>query len=86
MDNKFVLDWDTMMELETFSAKFEQFRNFVDLVHEFVWQEIMNGFDGERIDKLGCLSEMMSEIVHNRDNELETIIKKINPLPNPVKE
>ena len=77
MTNEFVLDRETMNELEIFSAKFEQFRNFIDFVHDFVWQEIIKGHEGETVEKLGCLTEMLSTVAHVRDNELETVIKKI---------
>ena len=79
MTNEFVLDMETMNELETFSARFEQLRNFIDFIHDFVWQEIIEGYEGETIERLGCLTEMLSDVVHIRDTNLETIIKKIKP-------
>lgn len=79
MTNEFVLDMETMNELETFSARFEQLRNFIDFVHNFVWQEIIEGYEGETIERLGCLTEMLSDVAHIRDTNLETIIKKIKP-------
>lgn len=81
MVNEYVLDFDTMNELETFSAKFEQLRNFIDFVHDFVWQEIIEGCEGETVEKLGCLTETLSTVAHVRDNELEAVIKKITPCP-----
>lgn len=86
MTRQYVLDFDTMNELETFSARFEQLRNFIDFVHDFVWQEIIEGYEGEMVEKLGCLTEMLSTVAHVRDNELEAVIKKIRPLPDPVRE
>ena len=86
MVDKFVLERDTMNELETFSAKFEQLRNFIDFVHDFVWQEITEGCEGKTIERLGCLTEMLSDVVHIRDNDLEAVIKKIAPLHNPVED
>lgn len=86
MTNEFVLNRDTMNELETFSAKFEQLRNFIDFVHDFTWQEIIEGYEGETVEKLGCLTEMLSTVAHVRDNELEAVIEKINPLSDPVRE
>lgn len=79
MTNEFVLTRETLNELETFSAKYEQLRNFVDFVNSFVWQEIIEGYEGETIERLGCLTEMLSDVVHIRDTNLETIIKKIKP-------
>lgn len=79
MTNEFVLDMETMNELETFSARFEQLWNFIDFIHDFVWQEIIEGYEGETIERLGCLTEMLSDVVHIRDTNLETIIKKIKP-------
>lgn len=81
MTNEFVLDRETMNELETFSAKFEQLRNFIDFVYDFTWQEIIEGYEGEAVEKLGCLTEMLSTVAHVRDNELEAVIKKIAPCP-----
>lgn len=69
-----------MNELETFSAKIEQLRNFIDFVKNFTWQEIIEGYEGETIETLGCLTEVLSDVVHKRDEDLETIIKKIKPL------
>lgn len=81
MTNEFVLDRETMNELETFSAKFEQLCNFIDFVHNFTWQEIIEGYEGGTVEKLGCLTEMLSTVAHVQDNELEAIIKKITPCP-----
>lgn len=86
MTNEFVLNRDTMNELENFSARFEQLRNFIDFIHDFVWQEIIEGYEGETVEKLGCLTEMLSDVAHIRDNDLEAVIKKIAPLPDPVRE
>lgn len=79
MTEKFVLNGETLNELETFSAKIEQLRNFIDFVHDFVWQEIIERYEGETIERLGCLTEMLSDVAHIRDTDLETIIKKIKP-------
>ncbi len=87
MERKYVMNYETMTELENFSAKFEQLRNFIDFVRDFTWQEIINGENPEgAIEKLGCLTEMLSDAAHIRDGELEAVIKKIAPLPDPVKE
>lgn len=69
-----------MNELETFSAKFEQFRNFIDFVNYYVWQEILDGHENETVSKLGCFTEAMSDLAKVRDKELEEIILKIKPL------
>lgn len=84
MADKFVLDRDTMNELEDFSARFGQLRNFIDFIHDFVWQEIAEGHEGETVEKLGCLTEMLSDVAHIRDDDLEQVIKKIAPLHNPA--
>lgn len=86
MTNEFVLNRDTMNELENFSARFEQLRNFIDFIHDFVWQEIIEGYEGETVEKLGCLTEMLSDVAHIRDNDLEAVIKKIAPLHNPAED
>jgi len=83
MKNEFVLNRDAMNELEGFSARFEQLRNFIDFVHDFVWQEIIEGYEGETVEKLGCLTEMLSDVAHIRENDLEAVIKKIALLHNP---
>lgn len=81
MANEFVLDWETMNELENFSARFEQLRDFIDFVHDFTWQEINEEYEGGAVKRLGCLTEMLLDVVRIRDNELEEIIKKIAPCP-----
>ncbi len=81
MVNEYVLDLDTMNELETLSAKFEQLRNFADVVNNFVWQKIVEGYEGETINKLGCLTESLLEVICVRENNLDAIIKKIAPCP-----
>lgn len=86
MTTKFVLDFETMNELEAFSAKYEQLRNFADFVYSFAWENIVGIYDGEEPDKLGCFLEMLSTAAHVRDDELEAVIKKIAPLPEPAKE
>ncbi len=83
MTNEFVLTRETLNELETFSAKYEQLRNFVDFVNSFVWQKILNGTERAAIEKLGCLTETLSTVAHARDKELETAIHKIKPLTSP---
>lgn len=75
-----------MNELETFSAKYEQLRNFIDFIKDFVWQEIIEGYEGETVDKLGYFTEILSDVAHIRDNDLEAVIKKIAPLHNPVED
>ena len=77
MKNKSVLDWEIMKELETFAAKFEQLRNFIDFIHAFVWQEIIDGYEGQTIEKLGCLTEILSDVAHIRDNDLSDVVQKI---------
>ncbi len=81
MVKEYVLDFDTMNELEALSAKFEQLRNFADVVNDFVWQEIVEGYEGETINKLGCLTESLLEVIRVRENNLDAIIKKIAPCP-----
>lgn len=81
MVNEYVLDFDTMNELETLSAKLEQLRNFADVVNDFVWQKIVEGYEGETINKLGCLTESLLEVICVRENNLDAIIKKIAPCP-----
>lgn len=87
MNNEFVLNSETMNELENFSARFEQLRSFIDFVHDFTWREILNGENPEKAaDQLGCLTEMLSDAAHIRESELDAVIKKISPLPDPAKE
>lgn len=86
MTNQFILNRETMNELETFSAKYEQLRNFIDFIKDFVWQEIIEGYEGGTVETLGCLTEMLSDVAHLRDDELEAVIKKIAPLHNPAED
>lgn len=73
-------------ELETFSANLELLSNFVDIIDEFVWREIVQSYEGADIRKLGCLTKMLSEIAHNRDADLENIIKGIKTIDMQVSE
>lgn len=76
--NEFVLNRDVMNELEDFSVKFEQLRIFIDFVNNFVWQEINEDYEGETVTNLACLTNMLSDVAHIRENELEAVIKKIS--------
>lgn len=73
-------------ELETFSANLELLSNFVDIIDELVWSEIIERYEGTDIRKLGCLTKMLSEIAHNRDADLENIIKGIKTIDMQVSE
>lgn len=73
-------------ELETFSANLELLSNFVDIIDELVWSEIIERYEGTDIRKLGCLTKMLSEIAHNRDADLENIIKGIKTVDMQVSE
>lgn len=84
MKNEFVLSRDAMNELEGFSARFEQLCNFIDFVHDFIWQEIIEGYEGKTVEKLGCLTEMLSDVAHIRENDLEAVIKKISLMPDVI--
>lgn len=84
MKNEFVLNRETMNELETFSGKFEQMRGLTEFLKEFVWSEIIERHDGKEIERLGCLVDALLDVSISRENNLETIIKKINTLPDSV--
>lgn len=73
-------------ELETFSANLELLSNFVDIIDELVWSEIIERYESADIRKLGCLTKMLSEIAHNRDVDLENIIKGIKTIDMQVSE
>ena len=53
MSNEFVLNRETMNELETFSAKFEQMRGLVEFLKVFVWGEVTERHEGKEIERLG---------------------------------
>lgn len=53
MNNEYVLSIDTMNELETFSAKYEQMRGLVEFLKEFVWSEVTERHEGKEIERLG---------------------------------
>lgn len=84
MKNEFVLNRETMNELETFSAKFEQLRELVEFLKVFVWGEVTERYEGKEIERLGCLVDALLDVSISRENNLETIIKKINTLPDSV--
>lgn len=84
MSNEFVLNRETMNELETFSAKFEQMRGLVEFLNVFVWGEVAERHEGKEIERLGCLVDALLDVSISRENNLEAIIKKINTLPDSV--
>ncbi len=84
MSNEFVLNRETMNELETFSAKFEQMRGLVEFLKVFVWGEVTERHEGKEIERLGCLVDALLDVSISRENNLEAIIKKINTLPDSV--
>ena len=84
MSNEFVLNRETMNELETFSAKFEQLRELVEFLKVFVWGEVTERYEGKEIERLGCLVDALLDVSISRENNLEAIIKKINTLPDSV--
>lgn len=84
MKNEFVLNRETMNELETFSAKLEQMRGLVEFLKVFVWGEVTKRHEGKEIERLGCLVDALLDVSISRENNLETIIKKINTLPDSV--
>lgn len=86
MSNEFVLNWETMNELETFSAKYEQMRELVEFLKEFVWGEVTERYEGKEIAQLGCLVNALFDVSISRENDLETVIKKINSVHIPAKD
>lgn len=81
MKNEFVLNRDTMNELETFSAKYEQMRGLIEFIKEFVWSEITEQHEGAEIEKLGVFVDALSDVAHSRENDLEAVIKNISLIP-----
>lgn len=86
MTNEFVLNTDTMNELETFSAKFELMRGLVEFLKEFVWGEVTERHEGKEIERLGYLVDALLDVSISRENDLEAVIKKINSLHIPAKD
>ena len=86
MTNEFVLNGETMNELETFSAKFEQMRELVEFLKEFVWGEVTERHEGKEIAQLGCLVNALFDVAISRENDLEAVIKKINPVHIPAED
>lgn len=84
MKEQFVLDRETMNELETFSAKYEQMQGLVEFLKEFVWGEVTERHEGKEIEKLGVFVDALLDVAHSRENDLEAVIKKISPLHNPA--
>ncbi len=84
MTNEFVLNRETMNELETFSAKFELMRGLVEFLNEFVWGELTERHEGKEIERLGCLVDALLDVSISRENDLEAVIKKINSVHIPA--
>lgn len=81
MEEQFVLDRETVNELETFSAKYEQMRGLVEFLKEFVWGEVTERHEGKEIEKLGVFVDALLDVARNRENDLEAVIKKISLMP-----
>lgn len=86
MTNEFVLNTDTMNELETFSAKYEQMRELVEFLKEFVWGEVTELYEGKEIERLGCLVDALLDVSISRENDLEAVIRKINSVYIPAED
>lgn len=86
MTNEFVLNTDTMNELETFSAKYEQMRELVEFLKEFVWGEVTELYEGKEIERLGCLVDALLDVSISRENDLEAVIRKINSVHIPAED
>ena len=84
MTNEFVLNRETMNELETFSAKFELMRGLVEFLKEFVWGEVTERYEGKEIAQLGCLVNALFDVAISRENDLEAVIRKINSVHIPA--
>lgn len=79
MNDKFVLDSETMRELEGISAKIEQLGVFIDVLKKVAW----NADDipeAELNEKIICLIETLATLVSIHDKELVNIIGKITPM------
>ena len=81
MKNEVVLNMETMNELETFSAKYEQMRELIEFLKEFVWSEVTERHEGKEIERLGCLVDALLDVAHSRENDLEAVIKKFSFAP-----
>ena len=86
MKNEFVLNRETMNELETFSAKFEQMRGLVEFLKVFVWGEVTELYEGKEIERLGCLVDALLDVSISRENDLEAVIRKINSVHIPAED
>lgn len=86
MSNEFVLNRETMNELETFSAKFEQMRGLVEFLKVFVWGEVTELYEGKEIERLGCLVDALLDVSISRENDLEAVIRKINSVHIPAED
>lgn len=84
MKEQFVLDRETMNELETFSAKYEQMRGLIEFIKEFVWSEVTERHEGKEIEKLGVFVDALLDVAHSRENDLEAVIKKISLMPDVI--
>lgn len=76
------MSWKTLQDLENFSAKIEVLENTIDLLHALIWGGIVEG-DEKAVDRAGALVETLLEIASKRNQELNRIIEKINPLEVP---
>lgn len=86
MKNEFVLNRETMNELETFSGKFEQMRGLTEFLKEFVCSEITERHDGKEIRQLSYLVDALFDLVISRENDLDAVIKKINSVHIPAED
>ena len=69
--------------LKIFDKNFERLQ-LVEFLKVFVWGEVTELYEGKEIERLGCLVDALLDVSISRENNLETIIKKINTLPDSV--
>lgn len=83
MMNKFTLTRETMNKLECHSVDIEKLKTVLAIVDKMVWQDLMEAdVEGENYQditfRLGCMTDMLVEIVSKRDEEISAIINQIH--------
>ncbi|MCD8121280.1 MAG: hypothetical protein LUE65_03430 [Clostridiales bacterium] len=81
MVRKYTLSQETVEELETFSVDFEQLGNLIDLLDQYVQQNVLNGDQAilESKDRTASLIMTVADIVRKCRSELLAVFDQIVP-------
>lgn len=72
---KLTLTRETMNKLEGHSTDIEKLKTVMTMVNKMVWQDLMEAENYQDVAfRLGCMTEMLVEIISKREVEIDGII------------